>query len=125
MKQLILLLGLVPIMVQADWQRLTREDTLDAYWDPDTVIMQHDTRTVLILINNITKTKQDKEASIVVQAKIHCSNRMLRYQGSKSYTGFMGKGSEVSELSTTKYTNWFKVPAGNYFENFLISNLCK
>lgn len=125
MKQLIFLFLLIPILARADWQLLAREDTLEVHWDPTSLVSQDSTSTVLILINNLRKTKQDKEASVVVQAELNCNKRLLRYRGSKSYTDFMGKGTEVSELTTTKYTSWFAVRSSNYFESVLMSNACR
>jgi len=125
MKRLVFLFLLVPTLAVADWQPLVKEDTLDVHWDPDTLMSRDANRTVLILINNLRKTKQDKEASVVAQAELNCNKRLLRYRGSKSYTDFIGKGAEVSELTTTKYTTWFVVPHSNYFESALMSNACR
>jgi len=125
MKQLVFLFLLLPLWASAEWRPLTREDTLDVYWDPDTLIVNGSNKIVLILINNIKRTKQDKEASVIAQAELNCDKHILRYQGSKSYTGIMGKGTEISELATSKYTTWFVVPPSNYFESALMSNACR
>ena len=125
MKQLVFLFLLLPLWASAEWRPLTREDTLDVYWDPDTLIVNGSNKIVLILINNIKRTKQDKEASVIAQAELNCDKHILRYQGSKSYTGIMGKGTEISELATSKYTTWFVVPPSTYFESALMSNACR
>ena len=125
MKQLVFLFLLLPLWASAEWRPLIREDTLDVYWDPDTLIANGSNKIVLILINNIKRTKQDKEASVIAQAELNCDKHILRYQGSKSYTGIMGKGTEISELATSKYTTWFVVPPSNYFESALMSNACR
>jgi hypothetical protein len=125
MKRLVFLLLLLPLWASAEWLPLAKEDTLDVYWDPDTLMSRDANRTVLILINNLRKTKQDKEASVIAQAELNCDKHVLRYQGSKSYTRIMGKGTEISELATSKYTTWFKVPPSNYFESFLMFNACR
>ena len=125
MKQLVFLFLVLPLWASAEWRPLIREDTLDVYWDPDTLIANGSNKIVLILINNIKRTKQDKEASVIAQAELNCDKHILRYQGSKSYTGIMGKGTEISELATSKYTTWFVVPPSNYFESALMSNACR
>ena len=125
MKQLVFLFLLLPLWASAEWRPLVKEDTLDVYWDPDTLIVNGSNKIVLILINNIKRTKQDKEASVIAQAELNCDKHILRYQGSKSYTGIMGKGTEISELATSKYTTWFVVPPSNYFESALMSNACR
>lgn len=125
MKQLVFLFLLLPLWASAEWRPLVKEDTLDVYWDPDTLIANGSNKIVLILINNIKRTKQDKEASVIAQAELNCDKHILRYQGSKSYTGIMGKGTEISELATSKYTTWFVVPPSNYFESALMSNACR
>ena len=125
MKQLVFLFLLLPLWASAEWRPLVKEDTLDVYWDPDTLIANGSNKIVLILINNIKRTKQDKEASVIGQAELNCDKHILRYQGSKSYTGIMGKGTEISELATSKYTTWFVVPPSNYFESALMSNACR
>ena len=81
MKQLVFLFLLLPLWASAEWRPLTREDTLDVYWDPDTLIVNGSNKIVLILINNIKRTKQDKEASVIAQAELNCDKHILRYQG--------------------------------------------
>ena len=78
-----------------------------------------------VLDGNAPQVAPAQAPPVVAQAELNCNKRLLRYRGSKSYTDFMGKGAEVSELTTTKYTTWFVVPHSNYFESALMSNACR
>lgn len=125
MKKLLFILCIIPLTAIAGWQSLLNENSIDAYWDPDTVITGDTTSTVLILINNKNKDNNDKEASVIAQAEIDCNKKILRYQSSKSFKNFMGQGLEIIEYATNKPTTWIKTPPGNYFEHVLISKICR